>query len=383
MIAYLIGDIAVRGGTHKQFLKLLEYTEAQGKDFFVLTFVYSPEKTYPGFARFAERIHIIPLPTATNLWQKVKAKLQLIRDLRAAVADATIINIHDLGFEQLLPAFAGKPVVWQINDLPYCFKVGVSKTRTTWKDKLLCWWIRHTANLYVNAISVNVTKNAERVNSCFGRKAHVFYCGIEPIGLARDTMATEIRRQKRAINLLSSGVFMPYRNYETQVKVIEELVVQGIDARLNIIGSTALSPDYTEEVRALIAQKHLGERITICGMVDEADFVRLHTEADAFMFINIDQSWGLAVFEAMSCGMPVLVSQSVGATEILTDGKDAIFVPPTEVTTISAVIKRLIDDPSYYHNIAHTAQNFHHGYTWQHAYCEPMLNLILAHEVQG
>ena len=34
-------------------------------------------------------------------------------------------------------------------------------------------------------------------------------------------------------------------------------------------------------------------------------------------FVDIDQSWGLAVFEAASIGIPIVLSKSVGATELL------------------------------------------------------------------
>lgn len=32
MIAFLISELNICGGTHKQFLKLLEYTEKRGED---------------------------------------------------------------------------------------------------------------------------------------------------------------------------------------------------------------------------------------------------------------------------------------------------------------------------------------------------------------
>ena len=38
--------------------------------------------------------------------------------LRKLLKPADCVNIHDYGFELLLPAFYGKKVYWQINDLP-------------------------------------------------------------------------------------------------------------------------------------------------------------------------------------------------------------------------------------------------------------------------
>ena len=46
MIAFLIGDLAMRGGTHKQFLKLLQYAVKEQVDFFVITLHLDFDKTY-------------------------------------------------------------------------------------------------------------------------------------------------------------------------------------------------------------------------------------------------------------------------------------------------------------------------------------------------
>ena len=49
MIAFLINDLDIRGGTHKQFLKMLDYMSSTEIDFIVITRVLDFDKTFPGF----------------------------------------------------------------------------------------------------------------------------------------------------------------------------------------------------------------------------------------------------------------------------------------------------------------------------------------------
>ena len=299
-----------------------------------------------------------------------------MRLLRRMVADADCINVHDCGFEILFPAFRGKKVVWQVNDLPYYFQIGASSNvKISWKGKMLKPYLV-CCRRFVTDFCVNVSKNRDRIQKTYNRDAHVFYCGIEPINIERDIEETFDRFKERKIHILSSGVFFPYRNYETQIDVVDNLRKNGIDATLRIIGSTSLNKKYASKIQTMIDERNLSEHITICGLVDEDEFHRLHAESDIFIFINLDQSWGLAVFEAMSCGLPVVVSNSVGATEILTNNKNAIFVDPKDSDAIVATVQQLMGDENYYRRISDNAGRFHTQYTWDNAYCSKMLDLI-------
>lgn len=378
MIAYLIMDLDVRGGTHKQFLKLIEYTEAQGEPFFIVTRKLDFDKTYPEFRRYADRIRVLEDEPegSRSIYARCMRTLRLLRRLAAMIADADVVNIHDCGFECLLPAFKGKRVVWQINDLYYVFQAGVSSGARLPRicqalKAILLYGLR-----YVDEITVNVTKNAERVRHHMHRDAKVLYCGVEPVGISRDNALSFRRFDSRRVNLLSSGVWFPYRNYEAQVETVRLLVDRGYDVHLKIIGTTHLAEQYADKIRHMISEYGLDDRIEICGMVDEQRFRQLHEQADMFLFVNVDQSWGLAVFEAMSCGLPVIVSESVGATEILHDGVDTIFVNPTSPEDIAAKVETLMSDRDLYTRISSAASQFHHDYTWDKAYSAPMLKLL-------
>ena len=377
MIAFLINELDIRGGTHKQFLKLLEYTAARTDDFYVVTKSVDLTKTYPGFQPFKDRIRLFkPEGSGKGTFHTALAIRRNVKKLRNLTNDADVINIHDQGFELFLAAFKKKKTIWQINDLHASFQVGCNKdSKQSWKTALIRKLIQYYSK-YINRFTVNVSKNRTRIFEAFNRNADVLYCGIEPVGIKRDISTSLQRFNEKKLNILSSGVFFPYRNYETQVNVVSRLATDGIDVHLNIIGSTDLNPAYSQKIRDLIIEKGLEKRITICGMVDEVKFKQLHNDSDVFMFINIDQSWGLAVFEAMSCGLPVFVSESVGATEILSDGIDAIFVNPTDADQIAEKIEDLMNDSDKYQGLCVSGEAFHHDYTWDKAYSQPMYAIL-------
>ncbi|MDE6371396.1 MAG: glycosyltransferase family 4 protein [Duncaniella sp.] len=376
MIGFIINSLDVRGGTHKQLLKLLEYTEAKGEDFFIVTCNVDFERTYPEFRKYASRIRLFKeIKGSRGLVHRYGLWKRNCEQLRSLVADADVVNMHDTGFDTWMPAFRKIPTVWQINDLHYSFRQGNTPGPDN-LDKRAKRLIIRLGIKHIDAITVNVSKNADRVRQQLGRKAKVLYCGIEPLGLVCDCGATFSRFADRRINLLSSGVWFPYRNYETQVEVVRLLVDAGWDARLDIIGSTQYSPAYVSEIEKLIRKYNLEDRITIHGMVDEKRFKELHSNADIFMFVNIDQSWGLAVFEAMSCGLPVIVSESVGATEILHDGIDSVWVNPLSATDIADRVTELATDRELYTRLSDAGRSFHNRYSWDESYCAPMYRLL-------
>ena len=105
MIAFLIGALDVRGGTHKQLLKLIEYTEKQGVDFYIVTFKLDLEHTYPEFKKYKDKIRVVESRKRMTIIGKIFQIIQVTRKLRDITSDASIINIHDPGFELFLGFF--------------------------------------------------------------------------------------------------------------------------------------------------------------------------------------------------------------------------------------------------------------------------------------
>ena len=384
-VVLLTYELNVCGGTHKQLLRLAEYLLKQGHDVTILTRFYDLEKTYPEF----KEIKVKSLykddwnKTApqTGFINKIKNKIHKMNDsiklYREIPKDVDIINIHDNGLDEVLLLqrlfFKKAKTIWQINDLPYCFRVGTNaQLNDGFKQYLKRVYMRFISTV-VDEITVNVTKNAERVEQCFSRKAKVFYCGVD----VNDALEKHTYNIKdNSVRILSSGVLFPYRNYETLVYVVENLKSKNINVHLDVIGATDRSPAYSEKIINLVKEKQLENEITIWGQVDDAKYNELHNGADMFAFININQSWGLAVFEAMSCGLPVIVSESVGAIELLHNNEDAIIVDPENVEAVSDVVLKLMNDKDYYNKISENAYKAVKEFTWDNLYSSKAENLF-------
>lgn len=373
-ICFMIDELAVRGGTHKQLLRLCEEIRDQNIDFEIVTKYYNSELTYPEFNGFQIRSLYSTNTTKSNVITRFFDGIKMVKLISK---DCTIINYHDSGLSVPIIIFKlmhNKKLIWQMNDLPYFFLEGQGNNlEDNWKRKIQRFVFRSIVRS-IDEITVNVTKNAKRIEKFMGRNAKVFYCGVDKINDSLSTHTSIIDKQR--INLLSTGVFFPYRNYETLVEVVRNLRNNGVPVRLNIIGSTKLDPDYYLSVDRKIKESNLEDSIRIHGQVDEKTFSELYNKSDIFLFINRDQSWGLAVFEAMSVGLPTIVSNSVGAVELLTDRFNAVIVNPLSVEEISNEIVRLVEDEKLYKDYSINGMTLTKQLTWSNTYCKDMIELF-------
>lgn len=377
-IGILVNEFNIRGGTHKQVHRLADYLLRQGHEVVIYTKYFDAERCYPGVEKFnvygaTGRKHS-PKSRFFRLFVSMSASLRLA--WRVAKY-AEVVNIHDNGFLAFWLVFKilapTRRIIWQINDLPVFFNVGASiNTPNNFMRPLRRFLTRLMAR-NVDEITVNVTKNAARVKKYLHAPATVLYCGVD---LRNTTFLFNNRRTASHINLVSTGVFFPYRNYETILRAQRVLLEQyNISSRLTIIGSIALVPNYADEIALLADQLNVDCRIL--GDVKEDVLIATYAESNIFLFLNIDQSWGLAVFEAMNLGLPVIVSESVGAVELLRHGFDSEVVNPKDEKAIASAVFNLYRDTNLYESRQRDGYAATLHMTWDKLYSERMEKILL------
>lgn len=381
-ISLAISDLSVRGGTHKQLLRLAQYLVRTGHQVEIVTYEYVPENCYPEFRDF-----VIKTPFGSGRGSQRHSLNRIVGAWKLAKCispDSEVLNIHDLGCEWMALAVImlrkKLPVVWQVNDLHPAFRVGpFRQLRGSWKHYIHRSVSKLVAH-HAKSVTVNVTKNADLVTRLYGVKPSVFYCGVDQLN---DRLIS--RQLPRSIQLTSIGVMLRYRNYESILAAMKQLREKGIESQLTIVGSTKYDQAYARELQQVADSS--GLKVEIAGEVDEDRLQQILTATHVFVFVNVDQSWGVAVFEAMSMSLPVVLSNSVGAVELLKDSKGVRVVDPRNPRAIADAIHNITSTQSEYDKRAAAAFHDVSTYTWDDMYSSRMRALfgkvVEGHEVDG
>jgi glycosyltransferase involved in cell wall biosynthesis len=68
------------------------------------------------------------------------------------------------------------------------------------------------------------------------------------------------------------------------------------------------------------------------------------------------EPFGLTIAEALACGRPAVISRSSGAAEVLTDGVDALAIPPGDVLAMARAVRTLLEDAPLRERLAKAAR---------------------------
>jgi glycosyltransferase involved in cell wall biosynthesis len=91
-------------------------------------------------------------------------------------------------------------------------------------------------------------------------------------------------------------------------------------------------------------QLELADRVLFAGRVSEHEKVAYYNLADVFVFPSKLEGFGLAVGEAMSCGLPVVTSDRGALPELVVDGQGGFVCRGDNVEDFTRRIIALLDD---------------------------------------
>jgi glycosyltransferase involved in cell wall biosynthesis len=139
--------------------------------------------------------------------------------------------------------------------------------------------------------------------------------------------------------VLSVGRLVPEKGFDILLRAI----AQTGDERLRLVIAGA-GP---EAARLAELAKDLGVRLEIPGDLPEEALAAEYVAADVFALLSPQESWGVVVNEAAASGLPLVLSDRVGAAyDLLRDGENGFLIPAGDVSAAGAALGRLAADAS-------------------------------------
>ncbi len=152
----------------------------------------------------------------------------------------------------------------------------------------------------------------------------------------------------------------PRKNHLRMLAAFENLVRDGFPHHWLVAGPAGWRSD---SFAAALEASPARERVRWLRAVPEAQLARLYTEADLFLFASLNEGFGLPPLEAMACGTPVVTSCVTSMPEVCGDA--AAYVEPTDVESITDVLRSLLRDGEQQQALAERGRDRARRYTWQ------------------
>lgn len=243
-------------------------------------------------------------------------------------------------------------------------------------------WYQKIGNLYRRLILSRVMKNSDRLitvsnfekqnilrnYSNFSKPIHTVYNGvsenfqnIEPwsqthsihqkFGLP-DRYILHIGNTDPRKN--TRGVLSAFYDYLSTSEEMSKLVIVGIN-----------ESKLFEMLKELALPESFKNNIVCTGYVSDSDLPLIFKNAELFLFPSLREGFGIPIIEAMSCGVPVITSNTSSMPEVAGDA--AYLVDPTHHQEISEAIGRVMTNRHLRKTMIDRGLKRHKQFSWSNS----------------
>lgn len=143
------------------------------------------------------------------------------------------------------------------------------------------------------------------------------------------------------------------------VRAMPTVIAQHPDARLRMVGTGGQS----DAVAALVSQLNLSEHVQLLGHVDERTLRDVYSSTDLLLAPSSYEPFGIVALEGAAMGLPLIVGDTGGLAEFVTDARGRRF-PPGDPAALASQILEALADPDATARRARSARTALIDYTW-------------------
>jgi glycosyltransferase involved in cell wall biosynthesis len=137
---------------------------------------------------------------------------------------------------------------------------------------------------------------------------------------------------------------IPDKGYPYLVQAVPRILAAVPQARFVFVGGQNRLPDYVARIKA--TAERLGVAAKILWTGHRSDIPDLLAAFDLFVAASVEESFGLAILEAMAAGLPVVATAAGGIPEVVRHGETGILVAPAQSDALADAVIRLLSDPA-------------------------------------
>ncbi len=301
---------------------------------------------------------------APRLWTHGRLAAEIIRhapDLLFVPAHVvplyhppTIVTVHDLGYLQFPDAHPA--------------------AQRRMLDLSTRWSARAARHIIVPSQATK--RDLVRLYGVDEHKVSVVRHGVSPRFRPAPAQQVEALRSRLELDgpyILSVGTIQPRKNLETLAEALRLLLDQNTECTLVIAGKRGWLADH---VLDRLSALRLGDRLRLLDYVSDEDLPALYTGACCYVQPSLFEGFGMPVLEAMSCAVPVLVSNASSLPEVAGDG--AVLFDPLDAAALANALHDVLTSAELRAAMSERSLARSKEFSWQRA-AKQTARLLLEH----
>ena len=156
----------------------------------------------------------------------------------------------------------------------------------------------------------------------------------------------EKREKNGCLRFITVGSLLPIKGFDLLINAFATAKLPSDKWELTIIGG---GPEY-KNLQNIIYRQHLNTNIKLLGSKSKEQIIQLLQDHDIFCLASHSETFGVAIIEALACGLPVIVTKCGGPEEFITE-QNGLLVPIEDVEALSEAIKQM-----FYHHQEYNRQ---------------------------
>jgi len=327
-LALVISDLGA-GGAQRVLVTLANEWSRAGRDVVVVT-LSSPESDFFKLSEAVTRRSLDILGETSGFLGGIRANIRRVFVLRRCLID--------LRPESVLGFIAATNVLLILATIGLKARVIISERNDPAKQSLGRIWgrLRWCFYRYADVVTANSLAALDTLSEYVPRRKLVMV--RNPISVSVDSERTSPRLGGR--RLLAVGRLYPQKGYDVLFKAFALFLSVHNGWRLSILGEGPLRSG----LEKLSCELGISENVDWLGM--KADPLPEYKAADIFVLASRYEGTPNALLEAMSVGVPVVVTDALpGALEFVEQGNTGLVVRVEDPEDLAKALTSLADDP--------------------------------------
>lgn len=176
-------------------------------------------------------------------------------------------------------------------------------------------------------------------------KVFVSRCGVD---LSRFPVRRRERQAPSRIQILAVGRLSPEKGHAGLLTAFAQIIEQGIDAEMRIIGEGPLRSEIAQRVKEL----NLQNRCTLLGQKTEEEVFDEMSRSDLFVQSSFMEGLPVVLMEALALRLPVIAPCIAGIPELVRSGETGLLFNVGDWSQLGAQLKRAAVDSTLRNQLA-------------------------------